>query len=386
MVQVKRTFLNPETMPEITQTTAADIRSKLPQLVPFDSADVSGGIDLLICCAGFEDRATAIVDDLRSIEVRASILIVYPTNSDDNAAAIAKFLALGILKKPVEIVYERSAFFKNLRSAVLGWKEKKGLRVTVDLSGMASYVIYRVLTVIWDELSNAKLSVYYAEARDYAPFRHEWEAFYSNVPEPRDNLAIAESYEQTHFQSRGIEDTYESDVFPGLNAGPIATQIAAFPSFSLQRMKSMLAFAETNYNVRPQGVRWFLGKPPDTERNGWRFGALSALYNVEGNSTDLSTLEYRDTFAALDDLWSESYIESHTVIAPLGSKMQHLGCFLFLKTHRECGLLLCEPREFIAGKYSFGVGSRWLLDFSDISALRSLVASRCELQFIWNDG
>ena len=231
----------------------------------------------------------------------------------------------------------------------------------------------------------AELAIYYAEAHHYAPTREEWDSFYRSVPEPRDNLAITESYEQNHFQSLGIEDTYESDVFPGFNAGPLATQVVAFPSFSLQRMKSMLAFAESHYNVRPHGIRWFLGQPPDRVRNGWRFDALTALYNVGGAGAAVSTRDYRDTFLRLDNMWADTYTNRHLVLAPLGSKMQHLGSFLFLKMHRECGLLLCEPREFIASKYSQHVGPRWWLDFGRIDTLHQLVDSRCDLRFHWDE-
>lgn len=370
-------------MPEITQITGVDLWSHLPEVVPWHSNLCPAGIDLLIGCAGFEDRATSVVEDLRGIEVRAGVLVVYPTNASDNAAAIKTFQKLG--HRPAEIPYQRGKFLSQIRKQLAPWRGRQGIKVVVDLSGMASYVIYRVLDALWCELPMAELAMYYAEAQDYAPTREEWESFYRDVPEPRDNLAIAERYEQNHFQSSGIEDTYESDVFPGFNAGPLATQVIAFPSFSLQRMKSMLAFAESQYNVRPHGIRWFLGQPPDRTRNGWRFGALSSLYNVGETGAAVSTRDYRDTFVRLDNMWTDSYTDRHLVLAPLGSKMQHLGCFLFLKMHSECGLLLCEPSEFIASKYSYGVGPRWWLEFGRIETLHALFDSRCDLRFHWDE-
>ena len=66
---------------------------------------------------------------------------------------------------------------------------------------------------------------------------------------------MAERYEKTHFQSKGVEFTYESDVFPGQNVGPLATEVVAVPSFSLLRMKAMLAYAELNYSVPNGNVR-----------------------------------------------------------------------------------------------------------------------------------
>ena len=177
------------------------------------------------------------------------------------------------------------------------------------------------------------------------PARSEWEAFFNNVPAPRDNLSIAEQYEQRHFQSRGVDVTYESDVFPGQNVGPLATEVVAIPSFSLQRMKSMLIHVESQYSVRDEDVRWFLGQPPDRVRNGWRYDALAALYNVRDRGFGVSTRDYKDILQRLDRRWEQIHTERHLTIATLGSKMQHLGCFLFLVMHPECGLLLCEPRN-----------------------------------------
>jgi hypothetical protein len=67
----------------------------------------------------------------------------------------------------------------------------------------------------------------------------------------------------------------------------------------------------------------------------------------------------------------------------MGSKMQHLGAFLFLQMHPECGLLLCEPEKFIASNYSVGVGSKWWIDFGRVSEIDRLLASRGELRFNW---
>lgn len=372
-------------MPEIRTTTGADLWSKMPEIVPWDRKLCPEGIDLLICCAGFEDRAIAVADDLSTVSLQSSILVQYPTNPTENASAVSRLRALRDGQLHDDVPYDRGTFLSRIRKAVARWRGQPGIRVVVDLSGMASYVVYRVLDALWEELGTAQLAVYYAEAHDYAPTREDWEAFYKNVPEPSDNLAIAESYEENHFQSVGVDDTYESDVFPGINAGPLATQVVAFPSFSLHRMKSLLAFAESHYNVRPDDVHWFLGQPPDRVRNGWRFNALSALYNVGGAGAAVSTRDYRDTFLRLDNMWSESFTDRHLVLAPLGSKMQHLACFLFLKMHNECGLLLCEPREFIASKYSSGIGPRWWLDFGEIGDLRRLLECRCDLQFDWDE-
>lgn len=371
-------------MPEIITVEAIDVLGKLPEIVPWTSTLIGGdSIDLLVCCAGFEDRSAAIVSNLQSCHVRTAFVIVYPTNSPENRRAVEAFQALGPSTERIELPYARGNFAHRLRTELARWQGRE-VHVVVDLSAMASYVIYRVLWALWEQLPQARLSIYYAEAEDYRPTRAEWDAYFGSVPDPDDNLSMAERYEQSHFQTRGIEATYESDTFPGVNVGPLATELIAIPSFSRDRMMSLLAFAESRYNVRESSVRWFLGQPPDRLRNGWRFQALANLYNVRHEGIGVSTRDYREVFQRLDLQWEELRTERHLVIANLGSKMQHLGTFLFLAMHRECGLLLCEPREFIAERYSAGIGPRWWLDFGAISEMRRVLESRGTLEFVWS--
>ena len=219
---------------------------------------------------------------------------------------------------------------------------------------------------------------------DYSPTLTEWETFFKGVPSPLDNLSIAEKYEQSHFQSRGVDITYESDVFPGENVGTLATEVVAIPSFSLQRMKSMLCHVESQYSVQDNDVRWFLGQPPDRVRNGWRYDALAALYNVREHGVAVSTRDYKDVLQRLGRRWEEIHTDRHLIIATLGSKMQHLGCFLFLTMHPECGLLMCEPKEFIAERYSAGVGPRWWLELGEVERVKALLTSCGHLRFHWS--
>ena len=289
--------------------------------------------------------------DLNGNNIEMLGLILYSTNAADNAKAIAEFQKLNCTEGRVEIPYKRDAFVSILRSAFTKFQDRTPLRVAVDLSGMASFVVYRVLATLFNELPRAELGIYYAEAMDYSPTREEWETFFKGVPAPQDNLSIAEKYEQSHFQSRGVDFTYESDVFPGQNVGPLATEVVAIPSFSLQRMKSMLCHDKVHGTMsRTMMCDGSWVNLRSACATGWRYDALAALYNVREHGVAVSTRDYKDIMQRLDRRWDEIHADRHLIIATLGSKMQQLGCFLFLTMHPECGLLLCEPKEFIAEK------------------------------------
>lgn len=368
-------------MPEVVQLAASDVLARMPEAVVWNETLLEAA-DVLICCAGFEDRATAFVKDLHHAKVARLIVVRYPTNEADNEVGAAR-LASTCAAGRVELRYRRDSFYTDLKRELSATGTESAPRIVVDVSGMASYLIYSVFAAIFEVLPQGILSVYYAEAAEYSPTRTEWEAFYSSLDDPGDNLAVAERYEETHFQSRGVEETYESDVFPGKNIGPVATLFIAVPSFSLQRMKSMAAYASLHYNTSPTDIKWYLGQPPDKIKNGWRYDAMAALYNVRSDGVAVSTRDYLDILRRLDELWEDKHVERHLIIGNLGSKMQHVGTALFLLMHPECALILCEPNEFIADQYSIGIGPRWWLDFGAVNDLKRLLLSRGDLDFRW---
>jgi len=370
-------------MAEIEQTLIADIVGRLPQLIPWNREDLQGQqISLLIVCAGFEERAVAIVDEVANTKLKHLLIVEYPTNTEDNASAIARLESIPSATRS-RVKYDRSTFLSEICRKIEA-HTGQGEEVLIDVSAMASYVTSRVLKALWDKSAAANTRLFYAEAREYHPTKADWMEFFSRVTDPEDNLSIAESYEATYFQSRGVEETYECDAFPGRNEGPLATELIAIPSFSLQRVKSMTTFAEARYNVTQRSVHWFLGSPPDKVKNGWRFDAIARLYNVRSGGVSVDTRDYRDVVRKLDEAWGEALRnERHLVIAGMGSKMQNIGVFLFLSMHPECGLLHCEPKEFIAGRYTDGVGPKWCLNIGRVGEIKDLLLSRGRLSFRW---
>lgn len=371
-------------MAEIHEARIIDIVAQMPDLVQWNPETSRGRrISLLVVCAGFEDRAVAIADALIDVIIDHVLIIEYPTNANDNAASSIRLAQIpsGDVQT---ITYQRGDFFRTIRDRVSQMNFDSAHDVVVDVSAMASYVLSRTFAALWTVLTASRLRVFYAEAIDYHPTEAAWNDFFHGVTDPNDNLSIAERYEETNFQARGVEYTYECDVFSGWNQGPVATEVVAIPSFSLQRVKSMTAFATSRYNVTPEGIHWFLGSPPDKRRNGWRLDALAKLYNVKSHGTPVDTRDYRDIVRRLDELWDDSVEkERHLVIAGMGSKMQNVGIFLFLQMHQECGLLHCEPKEFIATRYSNGIGPKWEIDFGLTSDIKQLVEKRQSLTFKW---
>jgi hypothetical protein len=367
-------------VPDIVNVDIADVAARLPQLENIGTdRGLPTKIDLLIVSAGFEDRAQAIIADLVHTTIGRTIAITYPTNQLDNAGAQRKY-ADSFAALPLE--YARGSVFRDIARLLSGLP--CDARIVVDLSAMASYVIYPALAAILSRArDDSRLAIYYAEADSYAPTLDEWETFLRSVQSVTDPLQFGDQYRRTYFQTRGVQDVYESDVFPGANRGSLPTRIAAMPSFSLERMRAMLAYIQSQYGRRDGDTAWYLGDAPDRGKNGWRLQALDRLYGLGNCAVSVSTLQYKEVMCSLHQEWRENSDSCHLLIASCGSKMQHLGSLLFLIAHPECGLVLCEPKEFLADRYSDGIGAKWWCDFGSIGSLRDVLRSLDTLKFQW---
>lgn len=371
-------------MKHIEPITASDILGQLPDLQAYSSADIAPvEPDVLICAVGFEDRATALVDIDPPVRPKHLILVEYATNAPDNARSLAKLRSLAPEREHCVIPYERSSFRQKLRAELSAYSEPAEYSIVVDVSAMASFVLFKVLETIVDHFDHSSLRLLYAEAAIYYPSVTEWNEFRQNTEDAPDLLAIAEHFERVNFQSRGIESTYDSERFPGRNTSGMPTQMVAVPNFSLERMKTMLARAEGLYtSIRDETV-WLLGDPPNKALHGWRLDALGGLYQVDSKGIPVSTLNYKHIIRVLEDRWDEAFIERHLVIATLGSKMQHVGTFLFLLMHPDVGLMLSEPSHFVVERFSEGVGDIWSLSLGKVDRMAELLRSRGCLAFHW---
>ena len=79
-----------------------------------------------------------------------------------------------------------------------------------------------------------------------------------------------------------------------------------------------------------------------------------------------STLDYRETVSLLFKLYWQLSATNRILLAPAGSKMQAVGCYLVKALHPDIHIEYPSPEGF-AKEYSVGVGNRWLLDLGNIS-------------------
>ena len=85
-------------------------------------------------------------------------------------------------------------------------------------------------------------------------------------------------------------------------------------------------------------------------------------------------MDYRETVALLLQLYWQLSSNHRILLAPAGSKMQAVGCYLVKALHPDIHIEYPSPEGFLQ-EYSSGVGARWLLDLGNLSERLSAIAN-----------
>jgi hypothetical protein len=275
-------------MPTLRDSKLEDILSALEDWKPYQP---SAAGDLFVAAVGFEERASACFIDwcqARNGRGGKALLIEYPFNKADNALQETKFIeaASNANIQLFRCKYQRVALYGQAVSFFI--EHGKRSTILLDLSAMASFVFYPLISAITDVALGAKLEICYAEATHYFPEENEWNEF-KNKFKALDLVDRARLFDQYHFQSKGVEDVFESPNFPGRNDSQ-PTTLVVVPNFSVERVQRMVNYGADNYSINREECEWIIGMPPNRDQNGWRYEALWELFHQPRRKRDACTL------------------------------------------------------------------------------------------------
>lgn len=330
---------------------------------PFSTANLSG--KLLICAAGFEDRARAVVQNVADERIQFSDLFVltYDVGDDEKLRRenqrtedlIRDHLGQLLLPDSAIPVWipvpqnegEKAKVRTRLEDRITSTGHSE---VVLDISGMSGTVMGIALGAT---RSLDRVHVVYSEAANYYPFL--WQVYLAN-----------DEADEAAFIERGIGRTVTLPEFIGqLSLQKHESTVVATLGFSQERLQHALE------DLTPRETRRLIaiaGAPPITGRS-WRL--IYALHKNQGvidsnNASVLcaSTLWPHETLSILYFTWDLYAGASDITLVPLGSKMQTLAMILFAWANPECRLEFIDPLQYRPDRYSMGVGPIWQLELS----------------------
>jgi len=317
--------------------------------------------DVLITVAGFEARHLAAAKCLTKKANGEAIILTYkPYDGRNDFDELACELRLkGIRVREVNIVkYDRfkpNFFTENLKRNLI---RLRGRRVVLDVSAMSKLAILLCLDVCRE--LNLPVTVHYAEAVSYGPPREAYEKAKAERSINRPSIQIY----------TGVQGVLRVPRFSSVAMQGQPTAAIAFMSFNEELIQALLN------SVYPSRLFLINGKPPQLK---WREEATAWIHesllkewlDVDNPIIDglpartASTLDYRESVAVLRNLYWNLAIDHRVLLAPTGSKMQTISCFLIAALHPDVHIEYPTPEGFL-DLYSEGVGNQWIVNFGPL--------------------
>jgi hypothetical protein len=307
--------------------------------------------DCLIVGAGFEDRSEGILRNASATRSKFDVVIVnYLPFLPDNRLEQIRSLCQKAKLKTVEVTYDRqnpAGFGTTLLGTVGGVRG----RIFLDVSAMSRLLIVQSLVALAGKdtgLSNCVVA--YAEATDYPPSAAEVEQALRRAGEdPMHTILLLSS---------GVFDV---TIVPELSSTPITggqNRLVAFPTFSADQLMALLN------ELGPSRLTFIHGIPPNAQ-NKWRTEAIAKVNRLESMTHEelqASTLDYRETMAALLMLYARGSERERLLLSPTGSKMQSIAVGLFRAFVNDVQIVYPTPRDFCSpSNYTKGIGQLYML-------------------------
>ena len=317
---------------------------------------------VLVVSAGFEERVLAFPRFINDKGYKFKKVIVVDYNN--------KSINEPTRSKLIEITKKFSAFQEILsleNDKKIFCDSIQGNEVVVDLSGFDRVQIFLLLYTL-DEMM-AKYNIVYTEAEKYYPLKN----FYNEIKKGTEN---SDQAFDRYLDKEKIEFAYsyncslkQPKVFKGELEPSKQFYLIAFLAFKRSRLQAILQELEITNLI------CVLSSPVRKDLH-WR-KELQKIVNWDlirkSKCIELETLSPWKVVELLENITYKNmaYSKFNLVLAPLGSKMQTFGCYLFWYKHKEVSILFSKPDKYFKATYSESYRDTFLITGEDITRMKS---------------
>lgn len=360
----------------VEQVDHHEVVNALPDFAVVERGVTYDDVDLVVTALGFEEATAASIRSAINARVSRIAAIRYRTNPRENLQLCD---ASG---SDVEISVHTygDQYFLDTFSRLLG--EYSDKKVLLDVTGMSSYLITCILNIACRK-SDVRLSVSCTYPAKLGPDEETAQKVLGTIDEAASPEEVAIAYLQsTHrFESRGVDHVYESEFHAGGRAAGLPLKVLVIPSFGIERVRSMIEFCREEMSARVDVVEWLIASRANEV---WKRAVLKRCFVGEHDQVSTVDNRYQDTMNVLFPAWSRVHCSRHLAICNCGGKMQTIAVTLFAMARPDVSVVLSEPKEFVANKFSEGVGETTCADFGSSRELLERLQTVGDLRFRWS--
>lgn len=321
----------------------------------------------IIAAAGFEDRTLALASMVDQVDCVLGLVVYKDWGRDNKVDRLLESYATGGVGASATRSLDYDRYDPDsFGNALKDWLKGVGYqRVLLDISTMSRLAIMVALDVCRE--MEKSVTVFYAEADKYGPSEEEYLRAKAGVY-PRPSIQVYS----------GVGGVVRSRRLSSVALQGEPTALIAFMS-----MNELLTQALINC-ISPSRLFLINGRPPlhswRERATAWIHEELRREWPERDNPCVLtedgfalpqratSTLDYTETVSVLLDLYWSNAAEYRVVLAPTGSKMQTVGCYVAKGIHTDIHVEYPTPESFLP-TYSTGIGNCWIVEFGILDAL-----------------
>ena len=225
-----------------------------------------------------------------------------------------------------------------------------------NVTGLARVHVFEILSLIADR--KMACGVVYTEALDYYPSHDDFRALTADEINEDAFLRLSK-YENDDVMYSRFCKVEEINGLEGQLLPNYPLMLVAFLTFKRSRVSAILQAYEANTRIL------VAGRPRRSELS-WRTEAIQYpnLDLLEDSQVvEVDTLDWIETYDLLEDIYcrDNNRYKYNFIIAPLGSKMQTLGSWVFARKYRDVKVVTSTPSKLFPEKYSVGEKETFLI-------------------------
>lgn len=328
------------------------------------SGDEPHESDLLIVCAGYEDRAHAVLERLPRSSRPQTILIHYVKGPEEDNDAYDKmkktFRERSIVPVEIEYDFRKSKEFADQFALTLkGVNTDVESRIWVDVSGLTTYGICIVLEACRRLCSFRPVRILYVEAKSYYPTELEYIKYAKS--KDKETLSLPSSL------TAETSDVLILDEFSGYFLKSDPTCLILFAGYQKHRSVAVIEA------VNPSKVVIVYGAPPD-KGNRWRIDMSRDVHEALVTERiraeeEVSTLDVEPTLELIEKYYDMLCDDHNICICSNCSKMQTVAVFLAWERNRDVQLAFPLPMHYLPRRSSKGSGRLYQFDLPYLPGL-----------------
>lgn len=312
--------------------------------------------DLLILAAGFEDRAFHFLSNSKFKKDTICILIEFPNHPEYNSeiflnylnTAKALFAQESILT--IQLKENNAQLFERDLNECLSKLPRSITNAWIDISGMPTYAICIALNSVRVFFPTQTQNIIYSAAKSYFPTYQEYEKF-------SEKSASNEGF-VPETMTMEMSEVLILETFSGHRSKEGISCLAVFPGYDANRTGGVIE------SINPSMLLFLFGDP-DGSGFEWRLNLSKQLHRKFESTRKsavevVSTLDPNQSLNVLETYYEFLFEDYDFTIAPICSKMQVVGTFLFWERYKEVQLVFPLPVGYDLDKKPLGTSATFI--------------------------